>query len=92
MTGRQPARNQIARSVGSVSPVPGGVGPRPSLLGAFVPAALLQAAFLRSRGALGLREVVQTGGRAAAEPQPAVEAPTEPQHRETASESELTHD
>lgn len=65
----------MAHFVGMISPVPGGVGPRPLLLGTFIPAALLQAAFVRPWVALGLREVVETGGRAAAKPQPVVEAP-----------------
>lgn len=59
-------------ALGVTSPVPGGVGARPPLLGAFVPTALVQAALV---GALGLREVVETGGRAAAKTQPVVEAP-----------------
>lgn len=69
-------------------PVPGGIGPGPPLLGPFVLVALLCQPPSRSssfpaspcRG-FGLREVSETGGRAAGQLQFAVEAPWNPKVR-----------
>lgn len=73
------------RQVGEISPVPGGVGPSPPLLAPFVLAALIRQSpgysSLIPSCILPLREVGLTGERAAAQPEPAVEAPERPEDR-----------
>lgn len=78
------------RQLGELSPVPGSVGPGPALLAPFVLAALIRQSprysSLIPSCVLALREVGLAGERAAAQPEPAVEAPERPEDGQTIKE------